>query len=126
MPKIQRFEDVEAWKKARVLTRRVYELTRSGEVARDFAFRDQIRRAALSIMLNIAEGFERVSGDKDLRHFLSIAKGSAGEVRGALYVGLDCGYLSQPDFDELTRLSEDVARLLSGFITYLQSSPPKS
>jgi four helix bundle protein len=117
---IQRFEDIEAWKKSRVLTRRVCELTRSDEVSRDFAYRDQIRRAAHSVMLNIAEGFERESGDKNFRHHLSIAKGSAGEGRCALYAGLDCGYLNQSEFDELYQLSLETIRLISRFITYLQ------
>jgi four helix bundle protein len=80
MAVIQRFEDIEAWKRARTLSSRVYALTRDPIAARDFAFRDQIRRASISVLLNIAEGFERESGDKDFRHFLSIAKGSVGEV----------------------------------------------
>jgi len=122
MAKIQRFEDIEAWKKARVLTARVYQLTRTGEVAKDFGFRDQIRRASLSVMLCISEGFERESGDKDFKHFLSLAKGSAGEVRAALYVGLDCGYFDQRQFDELYQLSIETVRLLSRFITYLDAS----
>lgn len=125
MATIQRFEDIESWKKARQLTKRVYELTRVGECSRDFGYRDQIRRAALSVMLNISEGFERESGDRDFRHFLSLAKGSAGEVRAALYVGLDCAYLSQSDFDELSDLATEVSRLISRFITYLQTSMNK-
>ncbi len=122
MATIQRFEDIEAWKSARVMTRRVYELTRSGEVGKDYGYKDQIRRASLSVMLNIAEGFERESGDKDFRHFLSLAKGSAGEVRAALYVGLDCGYFDQPQFDELYALSLDTIRMLSRFIQYLATA----
>jgi four helix bundle protein len=120
MATIQRFEDIEAWKKARILTRRVFELTRRGEVSRDFGYRDQIRRASHSIMLNIAEGFESECGDKTFRRHLSIAKGSAGEVRSALYTGLDCGYLSQAEFDELFQLSIETIRLISRFITYLE------
>ena len=122
MAKVERFEDLEVWKKARVLTRRVYELTRAGEAAKDFGYRDQVRRASLSIMLNIGEGFERESGDKDFKHFLSMAKGSAGELRGALYVGLDCGYFTQPQFDELMHLALETIRMLSRFITYLAAS----
>lgn len=75
-----------------------------------------------TVMLNIAEGFERESGDKDFRLFLSTAKGSAGEVRGALYVGLDCGYLTQAEFEELTGLAIETSRMLSRFITYLTRS----
>ena len=80
MSKIERFEDIEAWKQARELTKFIYQLTSSGEFARDFNLRDQIRRAAVSIMSNIAEGFER-GGDKEFCRFLRIAKGSAGEVK---------------------------------------------
>lgn len=119
MSRIERFEDIEAWKRARILTARVYQLTRDGPVAKDFAFRDQIRRAALSVMLNISEGFERESGDKDFRHFLSIAKGSVGEVRAALYVGVDNGYFTPDQFEELVSLAIETAKMLSRFITYL-------
>src|SRR5262249_9524146 len=80
MAKIERFEEIEAWKKARVLTNRVYTVTNAGAFARDFELRGQIRRASVSIMSNIAEGFERGCGDKEFCRFLSIAKGSAGEL----------------------------------------------
>ena len=121
MAKIERFEDIDAWKRARVLTRRVYAITNAGEFARDFGLRDQIRRACVSVMSNIAEGFER-GGDKEFARFLSIAKGSAGEVRAQLYVALDVGYLPQPEFDELTQLAVEISRLLSGFMQYLNST----
>src|SRR5215210_7381743 len=94
---IKRFEDVEGWKKARLLTRELYSVTMKGEFARDFALRDQIRRAAISVMSNIAEGFER-EGNKEFRQFLSLAKGSASEIRSQLYIALDAGYLTQGDF----------------------------
>jgi len=122
MASIKSFEDITAWQKARVLTRRVHELTREGPASRDYGYCKQIRMAALSVMLNIAEGFERESGDKDFRHFLSMAKGSAGEVRAALYVGIDCGYFDQAQFDELKQLSVETVRMLSRFITYLSNS----
>ncbi|MFO0849737.1 MAG: four helix bundle protein [Gemmataceae bacterium] len=121
MATVERFEELDVWKKARQLTRRVYEVTRDGAAAKDFAFRDQVRRASMSVMLNISEGFERESGDKDFRHFLSMAKGSVGEVRAALYVGLDCGYLTQPQFDDLHGLALETVRMLSRFIGYLDS-----
>jgi four helix bundle protein len=117
--KIERFEDIEAWKRARVLTNKVYGITNSGSFARDFDLRNQIRRAAVSIMSNIAEGFERGGGDKEFCRFLSIAKGSAGEVRAQLYVALDATYLTQAEFDELTQLATDVSRMLSRFMQYL-------
>lgn len=124
MATIKSFEDITAWQKAREMTRRVYELTREGPVSRDFGYCKQLRMASLSIMLNVAEGFERESGDKDFRNFLSMAKGSAGEVRAALYVGLDCRYFDQPQFDELFRLAVEAIRMLSRFITYLSNSMP--
>lgn len=126
MAKIERFEDIEAWKRARVLTTRVYRLTRDGPAAKDFAFRDQIRRAAMSVMLTFAEGYERESGDKDFRHFLSLAKGSVGEVRAALYIGIDSGYFTQTEFDELAALALEAARMLSRFISYLRTSLEKT
>ncbi len=87
-----RFEDLLVWQRARELTRVIYELTQGGAFARDFGLRDQIRRAAVSVMSNIAEGFERGS-DTEFGHFLSIAKGSCGEVRCQLYVASDQGYV---------------------------------
>jgi len=119
---IERFEDIESWKKARVLTTRLYAVTNDGPFSRDFELRGQIRRAAVSILSNIAEGFERGGGDKEFCRFLSIAKGSAGEVRAQLYVALDAGYLSPAQFDELTPLATDVSRLLSRFMQYLGSA----
>ncbi|MBY0514056.1 MAG: four helix bundle protein [Gemmataceae bacterium] len=119
MAGVKRFEDLEAWKRARVLTAAIYEATNGGSFARDFALRDQIRRAAISILSNIAEGFERESGDKDFRHFLSMAKGSAGEVRAQLYVALDAKHLSDEQFAHLSALVVEVSKLLSGFIAYL-------
>ena len=121
MAKIERFEDIESWKKARVLTNRLYAVTNAGEFARDFELRGQIRRATVSVMSNIAEGFERGGGDKEFCRFLSIAKGSAGEVRAQLYVALDAGYLTPAEFEELTQLATDVSRLLSRFMQYLGS-----
>ena len=97
--KVQRFEDLEAWQIARELANQVYKITKQESVCRDFGFLDQIRRAAISIMNNIAEGFERGS-NKDFVRFLFIARGSAGEVRSLLYLGLDQGYLTNSDFSE--------------------------
>jgi four helix bundle protein len=121
MVKLTRFEDVEAWQKARELTRAVYRITSCGEFARDFGLRDQIRRAAVSIMSNIAEGFER-KGDKEFKHFLSFAKGSVGEVKAQLYVALDVGLISETQFRELYEASTETGRLIGGFIKYLNTS----
>lgn len=121
MAKLERFEDIEAWRKARDLTKAIYQVTAGGEFARDFGLRDQIRRAAVSILSNIAEGFER-STDKELFHFLSIAKGSCGEVRAQLYVAFDQTYVDETQFQRLSVQAVEVSRLLSGFMKYLNAS----
>ena len=121
MAKIERFEDITAWQKARQLTQEVYTASNQAEFARDYPLRDQIRRAALSIPSNIAEGFER-DGDKEFLQFLSIAKGSCGEVRAHLYVALDQAYLTEERFRQLADLAEETSRLLARFIHYLRDS----
>jgi len=119
--KIERFEDVEAWQAGRELTRGIYRATRFKQFAKDFALVDQIRRAAVSITSNIAEGFER-GGDKEFVHALTLAKGSCGELRSQLYVALDEEYITKTQFDELAGQALAASRLLGGFIKYLQSS----
>jgi four helix bundle protein len=121
MAKIEKFEDIEAWQKSRLLCRKIYLVTGQGEFSRDYGLRDQIRRSAVSVMSNIAEGFER-GGNKEFQNFLSIAKGSAGEVRAQLYVALDAGFLSHEEFDHLNNLSCETSRLISGFMRYLMNS----
>jgi four helix bundle protein len=120
MARIERFEDIAAWQKARELTACIYGVTRQGEFARDFGLRDQVRRASVSIMSNIAEGFER-SSDRELGHFLSIAKGSSGEVRSDLYIALDARFISEPVFTDLRCRAEEVSRMLGGFMGYLHA-----
>jgi four helix bundle protein len=93
MTKIERFEDIDAWKTARILTSKIYSLSAEGPLSRDFGLRDQLRRAAVSVMSNVAEGFER-GGDKEFLQFLSLAKASCAEVRSHLYVALDQAYLT--------------------------------
>ncbi|MCI0358122.1 MAG: four helix bundle protein [Planctomycetaceae bacterium] len=119
MATIERFEDIEAWKRARQLTRKVYAVSRDGAFSRDFGLKDQMRRASVSSMSNIAEGFER-DGTGEFIHFLTIAKGSSGEVRWQLYVALDEGYITQEQFEDLYRDAETVSRMTAGFIGYLQ------
>jgi len=121
MPTIERFEDLESWKTGRTLARRIYSLTGSGTWARDFALRDQTRRAAISIMSNIAEGFESHS-DQQFARYLAYAKGSAGELRAQLYVAFDVGYLDEATFSDLRALAERCSRQVSGLMTYLQPS----
>ena len=121
MAKIERFEDIEAWQKARELTRQIYDASNDGPFARDFGLRDQIRRASVSIMSNIAEGFERGS-NKEFIQFLFIAKGSAGEVRSQLYVALDQGYIKQEAFASLSQQISEISRMISGLVSYLSHS----
>jgi four helix bundle protein len=121
MATFKKFEDIECWKKARVLTRRIYELTNEEKFARDFGLKDQIRKASVSVMSNIAEGYDR-SGTAEFVHFLSTAKGSAAEVRCQLYVAADQGYVAQQDFIELNALAAETARMVSGLMKYLRSS----
>jgi four helix bundle protein len=117
--KIERFEDIKAWQEARVLTTMIYAAVGSDrDFASDHGLREQIRRAAVSIMSNIAEGFSRRT-TKEFVQFLFIAKGSVAEVQSQLYVALDQGYTNQERFGELYAKSDEVARLISGFITYL-------
>lgn len=121
MAKIERFEDLISWQKARELNRLIYKVSREGAFAKDFGLRDQLRRASVSVMSNIAEGFER-GGDKEFIQFLSTAKGSCGEVRAQLYAALDESYLTQAEFKELCDRSAEISRLISGFMTYLRRS----
>jgi four helix bundle protein len=116
-----RFEDLEVWKAARLLTRDVYQVTSGGGFWRDFTLRDQIRRAVVSSMSNIAEGFER-GGDKEFLQFLAQAKGSCGEVRSQLYAASDQGYLGKNEFAALTSRAILTSRLISGLMKYLRAS----
>ena len=102
MATIQHFEEIEAWQKARELSRAIYACSQGGKFAKDFGLNDQIRRAAVSVMSNIAEGFER-GGTSEFSHFLSMAKaeGSVGEIKAQLYVALDQGYINRDQFNSL-------------------------
>ena len=124
MARIQRFEDLEAWKIAREVTREIYTVSRQGAFARDFGLRDQICRSSVSIMSNVAEGFER-DGDKEFMNFLSIAKGSSGETRSLLYVALDQNYISDAQFQPLYRRLVENSRVISGLGNYLRQSELK-
>ena len=110
---IMQFEDLESWQHARQLTREIYILTPKDIIARDFGLCGQIQRAAVSVMSNLAEGFER-SGSGEFYQFLSIAKSSCAEVRSQLYVALDVGYLDQAEFDRLFIQAEEVSRIIGG------------
>jgi four helix bundle protein len=121
MARIERFEDLTSWQKARELNHLVYDATRKGAFAKDFGLRDQIRGASVSVMSNLAEGFER-GGNREFIQFLSNAKGSCGEVRCQLYAALDEKYLSEIEFKELYERSQEISRLISGFMACLRHS----
>lgn len=121
MARITKFEDIESWKRARSFANEIYRLTGTGSFAGDFGLRDQIRRAAVSILSNIAEGFER-GGDNEFLQFLSVAKGSCGEARAQLYIALDQTYISPSQFETLSKSANEVSQLISGLMKYLRQS----
>jgi four helix bundle protein len=118
---------MQAWQKARELTAGIYDLTRTGEFAKDYALRDQIRRAAISVMSNLAEGFER-SSRQEFHQFLSIAKGSCAEVRSQLYTALDAGLIDNEEFSKAMACAESTANLIGAFRSSIARSlkPPKA
>jgi len=116
---IERFEDIVAWQKARALNLAIYEATRATPFSRDFGLASQIQRAAISVMANIAEGFER-NRPGELHQALSISKASCAEVRSHLYAALDLGYLNQADFNRLKQQAEEVSRVVGGFRSSVQ------
>lgn len=115
------FEQLEVWQRANELSRRVFDISQKGSLKKDFGLRDQILRSAGSISDNIAEGYER-DGKRELIQFLSIAKGSAGELRSQLYRARDRGHFTQEEFDELYRNVLSISKMLAGFIHYLKQS----
>ncbi|HEY3122620.1 MAG TPA: four helix bundle protein [Thermoanaerobaculia bacterium] len=119
--KVRTFEDLEVWKLARHLTQSVYEVSARGDFARDGPLRSQIRRAAISVMSNIAEGFER-DGNREFQQFLALSKASSGEVRSHLYAALDQRYLSQESFERIAASALRTSRMISSLIKYLRTS----
>ena len=118
--KIERFEEIEGWKKARELTKLVYSFTRKDRFTKDYGLKDQITRASVSVMLNIAEGFDGGS-DAEFLRFLSYAQRSATEVMSCLYVAFDNKYIDQAEFDRAYGLAGEARRLVGGLIKYLKS-----
>ncbi len=113
MSNIEKFEDLIAWQKARILTRRIYQATRIEPFNRDFGLSHQIQRASVSIMSNIAEGYERVS-PAEFHRFLLTAKGSCAEVRCQLYIARDNDYMDEKTFNELLNLCQEIGRIIGG------------
>jgi four helix bundle protein len=121
MASIEQFEDIKAWQSARELVSEIYSATKNDGFARDFGLRDQIRRASVSILSNIAEGFER-GGNKEFIQFLYIAKGSCAEVRAQLYVACDQNYINNEQFKHLSEICMTIGKMIAGLISYLQKS----
>ena len=113
MGRVERFEDLIAWQRARELTKQIYLISGTGDFAKDWGLRDQIRRASVSVMSNVAEGFDR-AGRAEFHQFLVIAKGSCAEVRAQLYVALDAGYISKEQFDRIYVVAEETGRIVNG------------
>jgi four helix bundle protein len=109
----EKFEDLIAWQKARILTKNVYQATRKDGFIKDFGLAGQIQRACVSIMSNIAEGFERANPN-EFHHFLVVAKASCAEVRSQLYIAHDIGYLTPLEFSELLNQTQEVGKILGG------------
>lgn len=122
MAKLNSFEEIIAWQKARELNAEIYNITNVNEVfSKDYGLRDQMRRASVSISSNIAEGFERET-TKEFIRFLFIAKASAGEFRSQLYLALDLKYINKEEFGKMNNKVNDISKLLSGLIKYLNST----
>jgi four helix bundle protein len=121
MATFRNLEDIQAWQKARLVTRMIYEVTTEGQFARDYGLRDQTRRASISIMANIAEGFGRRS-DKEFANFLNIAHGSVSEVQSHLYVALDLNYIDQASFTRLNNLLDEISRMTLVLAQHLRAS----
>jgi len=119
MPTFKRFEDIFAWQKARETTKLIYRATSDGSFSKDFGLRDQLRRASVSIMANIAEGFGRRS-DKEFANFLNMAHASAAECQSHLHVALDLEYLSQDSFDFLYLQFDECSRMIIGLSHHLR------
>lgn len=121
---IKRFEDIIAWQKARELCKHVYDVTKNQSFSKDFGLKDQIQRSSVSIISNIAEGFERGSNNEFIQ-YLYIAKGSCGELRSQLYIALDQGYMTSKEFDKIIKLASEVSRLIYYLIESLKVSKIK-
>lgn len=124
MATINRYEEIAGWQKARELTNFIYTLTQRDAFARDYDLKEQIRKAAVSVMSNIAEGFGRES-NQDFMRFLSISKASANEVQSQLYVAFDQKYITADQFQQGYQLCDETIRTIGGFIAYLKKSPLK-
>jgi four helix bundle protein len=124
MARIDRFEDLEIWKLAKDIANRIYDVTAVGQFSHDYVLRDQVRRAAVSLFSNIAEGFER-NGNKEFLQFLSIAKASCGEVRAQMIFACDRCYISEDELHTMTNDLRSLSNQIGGFCKYLRQSELK-
>ncbi len=124
MATIEKFEDLEVWKKARELCKQIFKYTQRNEFSKDFALKNQIKDSSGSVMDNIAEGFER-GGKKEFIQFLFIAKSSLAETKSQLYRTLDHEYITEEEFKDTYNECNDIAKMLMGLIKYLQKSEYK-
>ena len=123
--KIAKFEDIKAWQKAKELTKYIYDVTNKGDFAKDYSLKDQIRRASISVMSNVAEGYARHT-DREFAQFLYIALGSIAELQSQVYLAQDLKYVSKEEFDKIYEQAAEAARLTTGFIKYLQGKSRQS
>ena len=114
-----KFEEILAWQKARTAVCSIYHMTSEGVFSKDFGLRDQIRRSAISIMANIAEGHGRKS-DKEFANFLNFAHGSIAETQSHLYIALDLGYVGKDDFEHIYRVLDEVGRMSMALMRHLR------
>jgi len=121
MATFKKFEDIEVWQKSKLLSKQVISITKYPNFRDDPDLKRQLKKSAGSIMDNIAEGFER-GGKKEFHQFLSISKGSAGEIRSQFYRSLDQEFITQKQFTELYNLAEEIGKMLEGLMSYLRGS----
>lgn len=124
MAKIEKFEDLKVWQKAREVNLQIYKLSNKGTFSKDFGLRDQVRRASVSTLSNIAEGFER-NGNKEFNQFLSVAKAPAGEVRSQLYIAKDLEYITETEFLSVVEELLSVSRMITGLMNYIKNTELK-
>ena len=121
MAKFSKFEEIQAWQKAYDVTLQVYKITSDGNFAKDFGLRDQIRRASVSIMANIAEGHGRKS-NAEFANFLNIARGSVAEVQSHLYIAVGLNYINKNEFEEIYQLLTEISRMTLFLAKYLRET----
>lgn len=124
MATYKRFEDLPIWQEARAFSKRIFEISKIGEFAKEYRLCSQIHASSGSVMDNIAEGFER-DGNGEFKQFLYIAKGSCGETRSQIYRAYDYGFLDNETFEELKNQSDEISQAISNFIDYLQNTEIK-